>query len=490
RFLNESPRFTSSSETTTTSGRSWAHASTSPAAVFVLGASNLLPSTRPSVPACAWADSAPRRAARLALRLTFTSKERIDGGKATPPPVQCGARVVPARARPVPFWRHGLERPPDTSPRLLAPRVPARSALSSARTVSWTRCGFTSAPKTSPSSVTCLVDLPAESRRGALGSVFVRAVELRSAALPDLVVLAAGMGPLLPDLDDAVLRPRDRPLDEQQVVLGVDLVHLQADLGDALSAEASGHLDPLENARGRRRGADRAGLADIVRAVGLRPAVEAVPLDRPGEAIADPDPSDLDRVSRLEDLDRDRFAHDRLAGAAELDQMAMPFEPGLLQVAELCLRDLPLGDRLERELHGLVAVGLDRLHLDHRARTGLDHGHSRDHAALLVEELRHAELSADDPFHFPSFISMSTPAGRSSRISESTVFGVGEWMSMSRLCVRTSKCSRESLSLKGLRITQYTFFSVGRGTGPVIVAPERSAVSTMSRADLSTCLWS
>ena len=53
-----------------------------------------------------------------------------------------------------------------------------------------------------------------------------------------------------------------------------------------------------------------------------------------------------------------------------------------------------------------------------------------------------------------SLISMSTPAGRSSRISESTVFGVGLWMSIRRLCVRTSKCSRESLSLNGLRITQ------------------------------------
>ena len=52
-------------------------------------------------------------------------------------------------------------------------------------------------------------------------------------------------------------------------------------------------------------------------------------------------------------------------------------------------------------------------------------------------------------------------------------FGVGLRMSMRRLCVRTSKCSRESLSLNGLRITQYTFFSVGRGTGPVIVAPLR-----------------
>src|ERR1035441_9431234 len=32
--------------------------------------------------------------------------------------------------------------------------------------------------------------------------------------------------------------------------------------------------------------------------------------------------------------------------------------------------------------------------------------------------------------------------------------GVGWWMSIRRLCVRISKCSRESLSLKGERITQ------------------------------------
>src|SRR5215212_11578537 len=85
---------------------------------------------------------------------------------------------------------------------------------------------------------------------------------------------------------------------------------------------------------------------------------------------------------------------------------------------------------------------------------------------------------------------MSMPAGRSSRISWSIVFGFGLWMSMRRLCVRTSKCSRESLSLNGLRITQYTFFSVGRGTGPVIVAPERCAVSTIDWADRSSCWWS
>ena len=39
-------------------------------------------------------------------------------------------------------------------------------------------------------------------------------------------------------------------------------------------------------------------------------------------------------------------------------------------------------------------------------------------------------------------------------MSESTVFGVGWWMSIRRLCVRISKCSRESLSLKGPRMTE------------------------------------
>src|SRR3954462_5960196 len=86
---------------------------------------------------------------------------------------------------------------------------------------------------------------------------------------------------------------------------------------------------------------------------------------------------------------------------------------------------------------------------------------------------------------------MSTPAGRwSRRWSESTVLGEGWWMSISRLCVRISKCSRESLSLKGLRITTYTFFSVGSGTGPETVAPVRSAVSTISLAARSMASWS
>ncbi len=63
-------------------------------------------------------------------------------------------------------------------------------------------------------------------------------------------------------------------------------------------------------------------------------------------------------------------------------------------------------------------------------------------------------------------------------------------MSISRLCVRISKCSRESLSLNGERMTQYTLRSVGSGTGPETVAPVRVAVSTISLAERSSCVWS
>src|SRR6478672_1560677 len=85
---------------------------------------------------------------------------------------------------------------------------------------------------------------------------------------------------------------------------------------------------------------------------------------------------------------------------------------------------------------------------------------------------------------------MLTSAGRSRRISESTALGVGSMMSMRRLCVRISKCSRLSLYLCGDRMTQNTFFSVGSGTGPTTVAPARVTVSTILRAELSMTSWS
>src|SRR6478609_5598744 len=220
-----------SSWATTISGACLSHASTSAAAALVEGLSKESSARIPKLPSSACADNAARNAALRSLRLTFATK-LLRTANATPPPVQCGARVDPARARPVPFWRQGFERPPATSPRLLTPRVADRLALCSARTASWTRCGLTSAPKTPSSSVRSFAFLPVPSRTGALG---------------------AATAHLLPHLDQTVLRPGDGALDEQQVLLGVDRVDGQTNLRDALAAEPPGHLDPFEDARRRRR---------------------------------------------------------------------------------------------------------------------------------------------------------------------------------------------------------------------------------------------
>ena len=63
-------------------------------------------------------------------------------------------------------------------------------------------------------------------------------------------------------------------------------------------------------------------------------------------------------------------------------------------------------------------------------------------------------------------------------------------MSISRLWVRISKCSRESLSTCGPRMTQKRRMCVGRGTGPATLAPVRSAVSTICPVEVSSILWS
>ncbi len=103
----------------------------------------------------------------------------------------------------------------------------------------------------------------------------------------------------------------------------------------------------------------------------------------PAKPLPIPIPGDLDRVAGLEGLDGDGLAGNELRLTKELDEVAMRTRDAvLLQVAELGLRDLPVGDGLERELDGLVAVRVDRLHLDNRTGAGLDDGHGRDDARL------------------------------------------------------------------------------------------------------------
>ena len=89
-----------------------------------------------------------------------------------------------------------------------------------------------------------------------------------------------------------------------------------------------------------------------------------------------------------------------------------------------------------------------------------------------------------------SFISISTPAGKSNLIKESTVLGDGLTISINLLWVLISNCSLESLYLWTALNIVIISFSVGSGTGPDYFAPVFLAVSTIFSAEWSNILWS
>src|SRR3954452_15609614 len=343
-------------------------------------------------------------------------------------------------------------------PRVLVACVPRRRAASSATTTSCTSGPLNGCSKTSPSSAT----VPSPPRENALG------------------IGAHLHGP--------ALGPRHRAADQHQVAVRHQLDDGQPALGDALGPHVAPPADAREHARRRRRRADRAGGAHVVGAVRLGAGVELVPLDGALEALALGHAGHLHDLADLEGLHRHAVAdHELPRLVAELAQRAHRRGVDLPEMAQQRLVERLLARGAEPELHGLVAVRVGAAVRRHGARAGLQDGHALD-APVFEEALRHAELLGEDGGHQlkASRISMSTPAGRgSSRCSESTVLGVGWWMSIRRLCVRISKCSWESLSLKGDLTTAYTFFSVGRGTGPETVAPVRVAVSTISLAAVS-----
>ena len=115
----------------------------------------------------------------------------------------------------------------------------------------------------------------------------------------------------------------------------------------------------------------RDGVADAPIEPGLRTLCEPCdrgPLEKlcrlivPWKPLPIADPGDLDLVARLEDLDRDGLALDRAVDrAAELDERPVGADAEALQMPELGPRELPLRHRVERELHGVVAVGRDAL---------------------------------------------------------------------------------------------------------------------------------
>src|SRR6266568_7211315 len=179
--------------------------------------------------------------------------------------------------------------------------------------------------------------------------------------------------------------------------LGIDAHHLVGAGGHALVAHLARHAHALEHAGGV-GGADGAGLPDVHGTVRFRPAAELVALDEALEALAFASAGHVDELAGGEDLHLELLALLEAVVAADLDEVPVRVEAGLLEGAELGLRYAALGDRLECDPRGRVAVPLLRAQAEDAARARLPHGHGGGRA-VGVEQLGHAQLSGEESFH-------------------------------------------------------------------------------------------
>ena len=145
---------------------------------------------------------------------------------------------------------------------------------------------------------------------------------------------------------------------------------------------------------------------DRAAAVGHGGAACAVALHNALIAVAFADAGNVDLVAGSEGVRLDFVADVHVGSAVQLELLQDLLEllqAGLLLVAQLGLGQLALQDILEAQLDGGVAVGLVGLLLHHGAGAGGDDG-DRDHVPGLVEDLRHADLLADNGLFHVSFL--------------------------------------------------------------------------------------
>src|SRR5581483_3970755 len=335
----------------------------------------------------------------------------------------------------------------------------------------------------------------------------------------------------LRDHDVTALRSRHAAFDDQQVFVFIDPEHPQIPSRYLLVAHVSRHPHAFKNAGRKCRRTDRTRNLEH-RTVGLRAAREVMPLYDSLEPLALADSDDVNKLLAIEyfyehavaNFHRTVTVRRRINFQRNFAQELHWRKVALRQVSTLGVREPRLLHKLNQpDLRRLVSILHSRLVLRDDARAGLQYCDGTN-VALRVKQLRHPDLLAQNSrdsrchiFHlrpawlvihdcywleallradsrqlkaylcsFPNaLISTSTPAGRSSFISASTVCCVGSRMSSSRLCVRISNCSRDFLSTCGERSTVYLFFIVGSGIGPAICAPVRRAVSTISPVDWS-----
>ena len=135
-----------------------------------------------------------------------------------------------------------------------------------------------------------------------------------------------------------------------------------------------------------------------MRAVADGAAAEAVALNRACETLTDAGARNLDVIARAKHTNGDGLANGEVGRTAELRQMTMRSDAGLLKMAGFRLGKIRQINCVIGELNTVVPIDVKRAHTDDRARARLDHGHGQARA-VLREELGHAQFASDDCFH-------------------------------------------------------------------------------------------
>ena len=279
----------------------------------------------------------------------------------------------------MPFWRHGFARPPATSPRDFVARVPARAAACSARTVSWMRCGRTSAVKIASASETSLAFLPLASSMGAFGAAI-------SDGLPSTTTIE-------------FLWPGTAPFTSRRFCSASVSTTVRPTWVTRLPPIRPAILIPLKTREGVAEAPIEPGALTLCEPWVTGPRAKLCRLTVPWKPLPIEMPETFTRSPGSNASTVTVSPGVSSCGAADLDQLAVRLDAVLPQMPETRALELPLRHGVERELHRVVAVVVRGADGDDRARAGLDHGHGRERAGLRVEDLRHPELASDDALH-------------------------------------------------------------------------------------------
>src|SRR5579862_6171752 len=180
-----------------------------------------------------------------------------------PPCRHIGERVEPARARPVPFCRHGLRPPPEMSPLVLVDAVPERRFASCIRTASCSSETSPSRPKTLPATsssptFSCAAEYSGSFTGDTAGFSFFM---LRSGTGRHLHVGALARAGRMMDREQSAVGSGHRARDDDCIVFGKNLEHFEIEDGGSLIAHLPRHPHPFAHASGVGAVTDRAAVA-------------------------------------------------------------------------------------------------------------------------------------------------------------------------------------------------------------------------------------